>query len=424
MDIAKKIIRKKNFYDLHKLFYNQPITEGSKQLSVLILNAPCNGFGDIVFAMKFANLLQEWYNCKVTILTTQKDSFVSLGAQPESIVELQSASPGNLQCRRFKFLNISKQPKKADLIFVAPLQADYIPVMDDVKSLIPYANKFNTFFVSEYNDSMRTKTDFHTGVGSKRYGLLFTEPNIGPRPDIKNPYCVVYVAKDLSRMKNCVYNFVNMVGKKYSKRDFEVVIPSWVEEVEMVDPLCNILSKYYGAIVIKRKGKEDTIIELDNNKKYNAYLRLDIFPLPNAKMIDLMHYSVKDILLTGDQSITDALSCCVDKNIFYQIAPWKKNFASNLVKELPNKWLQKSSESCGGLKAIRYKSNYKAFKKNWDFRILAKPEMDSIFAYTIAKKSGKLSSRIKEYEQMVMKKGRKSAELKEKIGEIGMEIEK
>ncbi len=414
MDIVQKILYKRKYYDLRKIFIGRK-PENTAQLRVLILNAPCNGFGDIIFSVKFSNLLKEWYNCKVTILTPQKDAFVSLGADPNSIIELTSNVKTNTQCRRFKFLNMDKKPDEADLIFVAPLQSDYGPSILDVRSLLPYANRFNTFFVSEYNDSLNSGTDFHTGVGGTRDGLLLTDTNIGSRPsNITNPYCVVYVAKDIGRMKSCVYNFVKMVARRYSKSNFEIITPNWMEEVDMIKPLCRILSSYFGAIIIKRKNMPDEVIEF-NNKKYNVYLRLDIFPLKNAKMIDLMYYSVKDILLTGDQSITDALSCCSDKNIFYQIAPWKKNFADNLVKELPNKWLKKTTESCGGLKAIRYKSNYKGFKKKWDFRSLAKPQMDTIFFYAVIRKSSPI---FQKYEELVMKKGRKSKEIKKVLNQI------
>ena len=91
-----------------------------------------------------------------------------------------------------------------------------------------------------------------------------------------------------------------------------------------------------------------------------------------------MQHSLKDILLTGDQSITDALSCCPKKNIFYQIAPWKADFAENLAKLLPNMYLRSVRTSCGTLKALSYNSNYKKFIKNWDFRTRSKQKMDIV----------------------------------------------
>ena len=94
-----------------------------------------------------------------------------------------------------------------------------------------------------------------------------------------------------------------------------------------------------------------------------------------------MDHSVKDILLTGDQSITDALSCCGSKNIFYQIAPWKITFGHELAKYLPNKYLKSVKTSCGTIKAIRYNSDYRNFIKKWDFKVLAKPKLDAIIKF-------------------------------------------
>ena len=51
-----------------------------------------------------------------------------------------------------------------------------------------------------------------------------------------------------------------------------------------------------------------------------------------------MKDSVKDILVTGDQSLTDIISCCKYKRVWYQIAPWKKGLAENLHKHLPNEY--------------------------------------------------------------------------------------
>ena len=54
--------------------------------------------------------------------------------------------------------------------------------------------------------------------------------------------------------------------------------------------------------------------------------------------ISLMKNSIKDILVTGDQSLTDIISCCRGKQVWYQIAPWKHGLARNLEKHLPNKY--------------------------------------------------------------------------------------
>jgi hypothetical protein len=106
-------------------------------------------------------------------------------------------------------------------------------------------------------------------------------------------------------------------------------------------------------------------------------------------MVGLIEHSITDILLTGDQSITDALSCCYDKNIWYQQAGWKEGFSKNLAKYMPNKYLHDYRTSCGSLKAIKYKSDYKKFVDEWDFSKLARPKLNAVIESAIFKKNNK-----------------------------------
>jgi hypothetical protein len=414
MNILDRIKNEKNFHDIKNIFKGLK-TSFAKNLSVLIVNLPCNGFGDIVFAMKFSNILRKWYGCDVNILTPQKDGFVSLGENPNNVYQLQGKSK-SLQCRRLSKLTPNKKVPKADIIFVAPLQADFDPTISDIQKLLPYATKFNTFFLSEYNDSLRKKIDFHTGIGKNRYGLLFTDiKDSSPLPELKYPYAVVYIQSSFGNYRQCLYNFIKMVSLKYKKNNFELVLPNWVTQ-SMTRHIFKIVYPHFRKVFIKTK--EDSVeLEGNPNEKNTLYLRLDIFPLPNKKMVDLMSHSVKDILVTGDQSITDALSCCVDKNIFYQIAPWKKDFAKNLVKEMPNKWLSASKTACGGLESISYRSDYRQFKKDWDFRKRAKPYMDGIFYYTAEKKYGKNKKELSLYED-IARSSKTSISFRNKINSL------
>ena len=66
----KKNIKKKEDI-LLDIFYNtKDKTHEFSEIKILILNIPCNGFGDIVFAIKISNYLREWYNVKLTIAST------------------------------------------------------------------------------------------------------------------------------------------------------------------------------------------------------------------------------------------------------------------------------------------------------------------------------------------------------------------
>lgn len=369
---------KKDMYRLWSIF-EKP--KSPQHISVLLLNAPCHGFGDIVFAMKFASILKDWYGCRVKIATTQRKGFLTLGEKEENVLDITSHSK-QIQCRKFSLMTFATT-EKFDLIFVAPMAAEFSPDYRDVRKILPYSNRFNTFFVSEYNDVLKKHVDFNTGIGSGRLGLLFTDISHQERKridSIQHPYAVVYVAESIARVKQCVTSFITMVCNKYNSHDFEIVLPPWLHHETYLHDMLSIGLQFFSKVLVTTKEFTNTFTSQKPKNEQIMFLRFDVLPLPNQAMLDLMYFSVKDILLTGDQSITDALSCCVEKNIFYQIAPWKEDFGRKLAAELPNKWLSSKTSSCGSVKAIKYNSNYTKFKHTWDFRKLARPKFDQIFA--------------------------------------------
>jgi hypothetical protein len=390
--IIKNISTIKNIEDIQDAFWNSFYTNknipnnnlGSK-LKILLLNTPCNGFGDIVFAMKIADYLEEWYNAKVTIASTSIESFKKLG-RTNNLVSLVSKNKNAQQCRRFKLLKLEKNIPEQDMIFVAPMQSDYDPSLVDVRYLIPYATKINTFFFSEYNHDGNTFFEFDTGVGKDKCGMLFTKPaKVQRSPKLKNPYALIYIAESVDNSDTCFFSFIEMVCAKYHKqhKNFDIVIPTSIEYFlsEYENKLIKKVGKYYPNIKCVTKDNEEYYILEDDSSKNTLTFRLDILPVSNKEMFGIMDHSVKDILLTGDQSITDALSCCGSKNIFYQIAPWKITFGHELAKYLPNKYLKSVKTSCGTIKAIRYNSDYRNFIKKWDFKVLAKPKLDAIIKF-------------------------------------------
>jgi len=372
------------------IFLNFKNVDSNQNVRILILNTPCNGFGDLIFGMKLANYLKEWYpKSKVDIATTLPDGLIKLGFDKNSIIQLGRNTP---QCRRFRNLDIVhyKSGRKYtnspqyDLLFVAPLAADFDVSRQDVKALFPYSNKFNTFFFSEYNDTLSKDFDFPTGIGRGRMGLLLTDTKPSKKRIVKEDYALVYIAQTIYGSFQCFESFYKMLEAKYPKKSFSIVVPKWiVEEAE------------------KRGFKT----------RKNIKLRGDVLPVSNQEMITLMYHSMNDILLTGDQSITDALSCCPKKNIFYQIASWKENFGYHLANKLPDEYLQRKKTSCGTIKALDYRSDYSDFVEEWDFRVMARPMIDGIVNYT---SKSKRSKRMRELEEDVMNSRSLSA-LKEKI---------
>jgi hypothetical protein len=275
----------------------------------------------------------------------------------------------------------------------------------DIKALVPYSNLLNTYFFSEYNDDLRKKFDFHTGVGKKRCGMLFTdfETRVKKINKLKNPYSVVYIAQSVRRADTCFLDFVEMVSQKYSKKykKFDIVVPHWIieeiEETNLYNKYLKKVEKYFDKFDIVRKdGSRETLLEFEDGTMGNTLtLRGDILPLPYKEMATLFLKSVSDILVTGDQSITDVLACCWKSKLpMYQIVPWKRDFSKELAKYLPQKFLKYIKTSCGTGKAIHYNPDFQKFIKSWDFRKLAKPKLDAIIAFTIHKNKNQIVNKI------------------------------
>jgi len=358
----------KDLFDIPRkiLESNNVNVKNAKKLNIVILNTPCNGFGDLMFAHKLASMLRELYKCNVDIASTLPDKLSILGETEDNIVALKTKS-NDKECRRFKHLDNTGLKIKYDLLFVAPVNQDYSISYSDVKSLIPYSNNFNTFFFSEYNDDLEKGFDFPTGVGEGYYGLLLTKPKIKPIKR-KYKYALAYIAGDqwssqIPLWRNCILGFVTMVDKKHKTEDvFEIIGPEYplTYIFNMTkQKLKKILGSYFGSI--KLIGKTVTRNKIFSNRKNTLIFNISVFPVPNKEMLSLMKYSVKDILLTGDQSISDGLSCCPDKNIWYQTVPWKYDFVDNLALEMPNKYFKDVKMSCGSTKTVHFDSDYKKF---------------------------------------------------------------
>ncbi len=363
-----------------------------RTLKVALINAPCHGFGDIVFGQKFACYLRKWYNAKVSIFTTREEAHTSLGENPANLI-----GPKNMKdktdCYPFADLRFPKVTQHFDLYFVCPVISDYSPSLKEVESVFKYATRVNTFFMSEYN-APKSGIDFPTGVGMGRLGMLLVKPPKTKRlVGLTGPYALMYLAGDdhVSNADKCAMAFMEMVTTKYSYPRFSIVAPEWVSTLLVTGSgtavkrfLSSVSDRYPNLIVIDSAGYTTTIYR---GRGPTLTIRGDVLPVDNKQMLSLIRYSVDDILLTGDQSITDALSCCPTKVIYYQIATWKESLARALVKELPNKYLAKKSTSCGTLSGVKYNPDQAGFVDRWDFRKLARPKLDAIVRAACAVRS-------------------------------------
>ena len=389
-DIIKLIPSKKYYEDLYEIPWS--IEEGKSvikktKLRIGLINIPCGGFGDVIVCQTFYDYLKEWYpQHDIIICTTAIQKFKTLGLNTSKMKEI--SVKGNEECEPYDKLYFKKQPKPFDIMICIPI-INYQFIINKFQKFIPYANLFNTFTVSEYNGYIPPYT-FPIGVGSDQLGIFLTKPEIKPHGLIKKPYALVYIADRSNpagiHCKLCFLSYMEMIAKKYHKMYplFQVVVPPWIttmlsENSHFKYKFKQIITKYYPNVWIVNSEGKDSFFEGIGN---SLIIRGDILPQPRPVFISLMKGSIEDILLTGDQSITDALSCCSDKkNIWYQIAPWKQDLANELSKAIPDSTVDNFRTSCGILKGLRKHKNYKSLLRKYDFRKLGRKRMDAILNF-------------------------------------------
>jgi len=161
--IAKEVEGVEDFDELYDVPFDVvgPVKKCGGNLNILILNTPCNGFGDLVFAWKLAKILRSVYGAKVTVATTLADSLMVLGEDSQNVLRLASSASASeknksqTSCRRYTRLKLFKGSKPVDTsqfdVFLdAPVMADFEPDIAGVRKLVPKATYFNTFFLCRF----------------------------------------------------------------------------------------------------------------------------------------------------------------------------------------------------------------------------------------------------------------------------------
>ena len=403
------------------------------QFNVLILTAPCFGFGDVIFSIKLRKYIETWYkNSTVWTATTRPDLFKKVESLSRLItLELKNKSTASanasdaLECRKFSSLKFKERiPNQIELVFVAPLISDFIINFSDVKRLIPSSSHWNTFFFTEYNDPTK-KAAFPTGIGKGNLGIFLTDVPKASVSTVKKfelvpgEYAFSWLSHGnaIDGAERCMLSFMEMVIKRNVRKGlvFQLVVPPWVQKM-FNDPkefnterqLVNfkkISSPYFKdvSIVVKNtgfiSGGKKELLSFKGRERApgnKLIVRTDIFPVSNDILVQIVKFSVKDVLTTGDQSLTDVLSCCPNKNIWYQVVPWKKNLADNLAKELPNSFIKKKSTSCGALKTFQTKQNPENIIRKYDFRKTGKDRMDGIVFAVVNSRADSILGKIKD----------------------------
>lgn len=413
-EIIKNLEKKKEKELCDKVIYesieklNMKLLSKDKKIKIGLINLPCAGFGDIIVCKTFYDYLKIWYpGVDATICTTTPDKYDKLNIKCKKVeLVYPYSSWQGAECKhigQLKLKRVNKKIIKFDMLIFVPV-INYEFNIKEVQKCFPYANRFNTFSISEYNGDFPPYT-FPIGVGKSYWkedylGLFLTDNlKIPKQTIIKKPYALAYTAGHdtaaNTHTNTCILSFIEMICKKYYKKykRFQIVIPPWFKDellelgfltgASLKTRLNKIVKKYYSSshlVYLDDDKKERKESLFDKEKDTSVFIiRGDILPKPREIFISLMKDSVDDILLTGDQSLTDGLSYCKKKKrIWYQVVPWKQEFAYELGKVIPNKYLDNFRTSCGVIKGIKMPLDNIELIKKYDFRKLGKRRMDAL----------------------------------------------
>jgi len=393
MDILSHLKKVNSFKDLYDVPFHLNGTMPSN-LEIALFCNPCYGFGDIIFCLKMYTYIKEWYGIECTLFTTKPKPFIDNGIKKIFAVKVPKTT--YVECANIKDMKIysvnekgepfkrAKPPVKYDLIFVTPwIGTDYEPKHSAMKPLFPYANRFNTFLFSEYNAPEPHKYDFPTGIGRRLYGLLITDWNIKGERIVDNPYLMVHLTQDYRvNVIGCFAKFMKLMCKKYSDKHskLDVILPAHILQNQRgMRKLIKFIKEhgYYDKVDIITKKEYPQHDESERVLRF----RSELTPMPYEKYVSMFNYCLPDVLITGDQSVTDIISCCKNYTIYYQIMPWKRNFAKNLSKVTgaQKDYLRKVRDSCGLMKMSESKKlNLQIIEDKYDFRKLGKAKLDGV----------------------------------------------
>jgi len=373
----------------------------SKKVKILLLTSTCNGFGDVIFSYKLKQYLKDWYDdlVDVKIATNSVKQFTSIGEKLDELIHLKTKAK-DFQCRKFNTMTpfnayqfitnerlVPEDIESFDLYLVAPITADFKPDFKEIHTLVKNSNRFNTFFLTEYNSPIHKDIAFNVGVGKGRVGMfLIDKPEVKPSklPNLDYPYSIIYIAKNDDYLEKCYEGFIELLTSKHKYPRLDIVTPDWMMEIveKNIEYVLDSVDDHYSTIkcVYKKDGQTlEKVLAQDGDGRGELVFRFDVFPVPFDKVIALYQHSLPHVLLTGDQSITDFLSVRYKDSVpYYQGLPWKQNFYTTLAKVLPNKFFKSYKTSCGNIKAIKYNPDFSKFIKKYDFRVNAKPLMDAI----------------------------------------------
>lgn len=366
-------------------------------MRILIVCIACYGFGDVVFAHKLRLILRKWRpRLRVVIASQSAAGFRTLGLATDIIplVPRRTSTaayrdrndPEQDACKTLAQLKADPDSVHAledfDVYFVAPWSSESNMDWEGIRVLTKgSATRANTLFFSEYNGHLKPSM-INTGVGPGRLGMLFVDvPFSQTRRPLKDPYTIMYIAKpdfkeDVEDTCTCAQAFLDMVTAKHKQeRNLVVLAPPWLP-----DTLSDLRlgPHVHEVVVVHASGKRSRWRNsASSTTSLTLTLRCDKLPVPWKDMVWWFAHAQPDILLTGDQSVTDFLyaRACMHAPavLWYQTMPWKENLARSMATHLRSAVLGRPSLTCGTMKGLALGKDPVSLVAAYDFETLAKP---------------------------------------------------
>lgn len=355
------------------------------------------GFGDLIFTLKLYNIFKEWYDYEPYIVSPTPEKFLSNGIKKSKVLHLKI--PKSQQDDAHEYIENSKSipivdmsgetiKYEFDIIFVTPVTMDsWEKNVHHFESIFPYITSDILYRFSAY-DHGGMRYEIPLGLGEDRYGIFITKPETQKRM-IKNPYIMTHISninwtESEGDYKVCLSKFIKLMVKKYYKKEpvLDIVISKSIindferTDKEMFDKLKEYIRKYY---------KKVRIIKTDNDEllEEGLNIRSDLPVLPHNKFAGLFKHALPDVLGTGNQTISDVVSCCKNFNIYYQTLPWEVNFAKNLGRILRKNYLKARVSACGRYgdkKMLEMKTDLSIIRNEYNFAKKGKGIMDKIMS--------------------------------------------
>jgi hypothetical protein len=367
-------------------------------MKILIYSVVVGGMGDIMFAKHLGNYVTKWcdeanIDMKLSYAfnsrfdpndKTVKKRLKKSGINPKQIINLKYAVDKNL----ITSYGITKSIPGFDLFLLAPVSTAlfrlpeyvkwgpqritprppgpspmrpgrpshyasynmYVPkkalIVDDLARSFPGASSSNTVLFSVYNPEddadVNDDFDFPMGVGDGKFGI-FIKPPPSVQPKLPRElegkrFVLIYVSPSASQ--SCVRDFVNHVSGKYA-------------------PLSIVLPPH-------------TYTNLGSPSIPGVEFLTKLLPLDAAQFSAVVKYSLPDIMMTGNQSVSDVISCCTDKTLWYQGDVWTAEFGEAL-----NRY--GGAHTCDG---GRPSGSLLDIKNNWNFEHRGKSKLMNIINKT------------------------------------------